>query len=67
MKIDTEKEAFRAAVHASIVQILQEKPELFRGIIEEAVEDALFGSILQDSDTGKFASYDKVMKALDKA
>ena len=55
------------AVKAALVEVLEERADLFRDVLAEVVEDVAFARAIQEGEATGAASRDEVFRVLDRA
>jgi hypothetical protein len=53
------------ALKAALVEVLEERADLLRDVLAEALEDIALSRAIQEGDTGERVSRDEVFQALD--
>lgn len=49
---------------AALLQVLEERPDLFRDLLADVIEDVAFAHAIQVGEAGEFVTRDEVFRSL---
>ena len=65
MATQLSEERLKEVVKSAIVEVLEERKDLVREVIEEALEDAALARAIEDGDRTVMVNREKILRTLD--
>jgi hypothetical protein len=67
MSISIDEAKLKQALKSAIVEILEERKDLVREVLEEALEDIALARAIEEGDQGELVTRDEVFDALERS